>query len=416
MPTFVKFLIAEDHSGGWSKEDQRAARLHVGTLSLSKLADGLLDPKLVLSWLLGALGAPAAYAGMLVPIREAGALLPQLLLGGWLGRMQHRRWMWVVGSAVQGAAAALIAIVALVLEGWQAGLGICGLLAVLAVARAACSVSYKDILGKTVAQTRRGGVTGLAGSLSAAGVLVFAVLMLTGVLRSQAAVIGAVALAGLCWGLAALVLAGLSEERSTPETVEGIGQRYLKILREDANLRRFVLVRGLLVSAALAPPYMVMLTAQDGGALGTLGALVLASSGASLLSSYVWGRMSDHNSPKVLALAGALSALAMVAAIAAVGLGVAQTPGVMPTILFGLMLAYHGIRQARSVYLVDISEEDRRGPNAALANTAIGVLLLVAGGVGGALSIAGPVLALAGFAGMAGMGGLLALTLREVAD
>ncbi|WP_297774612.1 MFS transporter [uncultured Roseovarius sp.] len=411
MPSFINALIATERD---DTGDRAAARRHVGALSLSKIADGLLDPKLVLSWLLTSLGAPAFFTGMLVPIREAGALLPQLVLGAWLTGMRQRRWMWVVGSAGQGAAAALIALAALWTEGWLAGLLICLCLAGLAIARAASSVSYKDILGKTVAQTWRGGVTGLAGSLSAAAILVFATLMIVGVLRNEAALIGAVGLAAVLWGLAALVLAGLREEHSTPDEPQKAGQRYLDILRNDANLRRFIAVRGLLVSVALAPPYMVMLTAQEAGALGALGGLLLASSAASLLSSYAWGRMADRDSPRVLALAGGLSALAMGAAVCAALLGLAQIPGIIPFILFVLMLAYHGIRQARSVYLVDISDEARRSQNAALANTVIGLLLLLVGAFGGVLSIIGPILALTGFALLAGVGGLLALSLRPV--
>lgn len=328
-------------------------------------------------------------------------------------RLRQRRWVWVTGSAVQGLAAALIAAAALTLTGWAAGLVICAFLAVLALARAACSVSYKDILGKTVGQSRRGAVTGLAGSVSAAGVLVFAALLITGLLQTRGAIVGAIGLAALAWGLAALILAQLSEEDSTPETGSATGG-YLAILRNDANLRRFILVRGLLVSTALAPPYMVLLSAQGGAALNTLGALVLASSGASFLSSYIWGRMADGHSPLVLLLAGGAAGFAMLAAVFVHGAGLADNPGVIPVILFALMLAYHGVRQARSVYLVDISDENKRSQNAALANTAIGIILLLAGAFGGALSFIGPTGALAGFAVMSFLGGALALTLRSV--
>ena len=48
------------------------------SLSLTKTGDALVDPKLTLTWLLGALGAPAFLIGLLAPVREAGALLPQL--------------------------------------------------------------------------------------------------------------------------------------------------------------------------------------------------------------------------------------------------------------------------------------------------------------------------------------------------
>ena len=411
MKNLTDRMIAPDMAA----PEARNARRNVLALSLSKLADGLLDPKLVLSWLAGVIGVPAAFIGMLVPIREAGALLPQMPIGGWLRGLRQRRWVWVAGSAVQGLAALGIAWAATVTGGVLAGLLICALLALLAVARAACSVSYKDILGKTVAKARRGAVTGLAGSVSAAGVVVFAALMLTGVLVSQTALIAAVALAGLAWLLAALTLAGLREEDSTPQTGSPVAA-YRTILRRDANMRRFILVRGLLVSSALAPPYMVLLTAREGGTLGALGALVLASSVAGFASSYIWGRLADRDSRHVLALSGGLAGAAMLAAMAAQMLGAAQMPGVIPAILSLLMLAYHGVRQARSIYLVDISAEEDRAQNTALANTAIGLILLGAGLFGGALSLVGPLGALGGFAAMSLAGGAAALSLNPVRD
>lgn len=387
---------------------------HIVALSLSKVADGLVDPKLVLSWLLGVLGAPAVFIGMLVPIREAGALLPQVAMAGMLQRRRQRRWVWVLGSAGQGVAALLIVVAALTLDGWAVGLAICVILAGLAVSRAACSVSYKDILGKTVGKTRRGTVTGAAGSVSSAVVFVFALLLVSGVLQNERAVIAAIAVAGVLWLLAAAVLGRLREEDSTADG-RADAESYWKILKDDRNLRQFILVRGLLVSTALAPPYLVVLGTRSGAeALGMLGALVLASSASGFVSSYVWGWLADRSSRIMLLLAGSLGALSMVLAIIAAVKGLANVIWVIPSILFVLMVAYHGVRQARSTYLVDISPEDRRSVNAAVANTVIGLILLAVGAVGGALTWLGPQAALAGFAAMSLLGGLLALRLRDV--
>ncbi|MFD1508362.1 MFS transporter [Lacimonas salitolerans] len=397
-------------------EDAQEARnglRHMAALSLSKLSDGLIDPKLVLSWLLTGLGAPAVFVGALVPIREAGALLPQLGLAAVLGRMAQRRWMWVAGSAVQGLAAIVIALAVAMLQGWQAGLAVCAALAVLAVARAACSVSHKDILGKTVGNTRRGSVTGFAGSVSAAGVFVFALLLLSGLMQDQVAVIWAVALAGLLWLAAAAVLSRLSEPDSDVQA-PGARPEYLSILRRDAQLRRFIVVRGLLVVTALAPPYFVVIAGQAGaGGLDQLGGLVLASSAAAFLSSYVWGRLSDRSSRLVLILSGLVAAGAM---LGAVGLDRAGLAGgwAIPGVLFVQMIAYHGVRQGRSTYLVDMAPEDGRAAYAALANTVIGVLLLLVGALGGALSFVGAPVVLLVFAALSVAGGLWALGLHEV--
>ncbi len=388
--------------------------IHILSLSMSKVADGLIDPKLVLSWLLGALGAPAAIIALLVPIREAGALIPQIFLAGWLQRLSQRRWLWVAGSAGQAVSAGVIVLAALTLQGAAVGLAFCAALAALALSRAACSVSYKDILGKTVGQAKRGAVTGMAGSVSAAAVLGFAVLLLTGVLQTKAGVIGAIALAAVLWAGAALNFTRLRENDSEiggPDTAHG----FWELLQQDANLRRFILVRGLLTSTALAPPFLaVMTTGENGSDVQSLGALVLASAGAGFASSYVWGWLADRSSRVMLLSAGLLAALAMVAAIAVQLAGQAQAPFLIPAILFVLMVAYHGVRQARSTYLVDISPAARRTANAAVANLAIGLILLGAGAFGGALSWVGPNGALTGFAAMSLLGGLAALRLEQV--
>lgn len=369
---------------------------HIASLAMTKVADGLIDPKLVLAWLVTALGAPAVFAGALVPIREAGALLPQMPLAAVLQRMARRKWIWVLGSAGQGAAAALIVLAALSLEGQAAGLAICAALALLAVCRAACSVSYKDILGKTVSLARRGAVTGLAGSASSVGVLVFAAVLILGPGQSQRLVIAAIALAALFWGAAALLFTTLEEEKS--ET-GGDSIADFAVLREDPALWRFIIVRGLLVSTALAPPYLVVLSGD--GKLGALGGLVLASALASLASSYVWGRLADQSSRRVLMFAGLLGAFAMGAAVVLWAAGMAGSWAAMPLVLFVLMIAYHGVRQGRSTYLVDHAPKDRRAAYAAVTNTVIGVLLLGVGVLGGGAALIGPQATLMLFAIMA---------------
>jgi MFS family permease len=401
---------AESLTGEAQKAESANGLRHAASLSMSKVADGLIDPKLVLSWLLTSLGAPAVYAGALVPLREAGALLPQILLASWVQGMARRKWAWVIGSAGQGLCAGLIAFAALTLEGAAAGLAICAALAALALFRSVCSVSYKDILGKTVGQARRGSITGLAGSVSSLGVLVFAILLISGALQDRGAVIAAIALAACLWATAALMFSTLKESPSTQR--DGLKATF-KVLKDNPTLWQFIIVRGLLVSTALAPPYLVILGGEDGDSLGTLGGLVLASATASLLSSYVWGRMADQSSRQVLMLTGIVGAAAMMLAVALAQLGLAQTVWAMPVVLFVLMIAYHGVRQGRSTYLVDIAPEDQRAAYAAVANTVIGVLLLVAGVAGGGAALFGPQVVLVLFGLMAAAGSAMASFLPE---
>ena len=409
---FSKITGSEGSSDKLQASEGRNGLRHIASLSMTKIADGLIDPKLVLAWLLTSLGAPAVYAGALVPIREAGALLPQMLLAKVVQSMTRRKWAWVLGSAGQGISAGAIVWVALNLEGVTAGLAICLALGVLALCRAACSVSYKDILGKTVGKSRRGAVTGLAGSVSSVGVLIFAALLLSGLAQSRAAVVAAIALAACLWGAAALLFSTLKEEPSSKEDTKATD---FSVLAKNPVLWRFIITRGLLVSTALAPPYLVVLAGQAGqDRLAQLGALVLASALASFLSSYVWGRLSDRSSRRVLMLTGVVGAVAMITAVALWAIGLAREVWAMPAVLFVLMIAYHGVRQGRSTYLVDMAPPDQRAAYAAVSNTVIGGLLLIAGVLGGGAALIGPQATLILFAAMAVAAAVVGYGLPEV--
>lgn len=389
----------------------RNVTIHVASLSCTKLADGLIDPKLVLSWLLTSLGAPALVIGLLVPVREAGALLPQLFISARIRAMRAARYAWAGGSAAQGVAAAAIAGTAWLLDGALAGAVIVALLAALAVARSVCSASYKHVLGKTVAKRTRGRTTGLAGSIAAAGVLAFAAILTFGPGASLGLVTGAIILAASLWLAAAALFTRLDEPESSHDgdtDAASSALRNLKLLRTDTALRRFILTRGLLITTALAPPFVVTLGEAS---LDRLGWMVAASSLAALVSSVVWGRLSDRSSRKVLILSGAVSA-AILAATALLGEG--SSAAVTAALLFGLMIAYQGVRLGRSTHLVDMATEDTRAAYTAVSNTAIGLLLLAGGLYGVIAHTFGTVPVLWLMAAQSALGALAATTLSEV--
>ncbi|WP_421786205.1 MFS transporter [Hyphobacterium sp.] len=388
---------------------------HVGALSLSKSADGLIDPKLVLSWLLLQLGAPSALVGLLVPIREAGALLPQLFTAGALRRLPQRKWAWAAGAAVQGVSAISIGLAAIFLSGRAAGLVILSALTVLALARSVCSVCYKDVLGKTVDKSRRGTATGLAGTIASVIVIVFAGLLATGFIERLTLVTVALFLAGLAWLAGAGLFATLREHSGATDggkSAFAAAIENLTLLASEPQLRRFIIVRSLLTATALAPPFMVA-AAQTDDSL-PLGALVLASAMAGLISSYVWGRLSDRSSRKVLVFAAWAGAISLAATVGLSLAGWLHPLFALPPVLFVLMIAYQGVRLGRSTHLTDMADADNRAAFTALSNTIVGVVLLAGGVFSLIAALAGPVMVLGLMAAMSVSGGLLALGLTEV--
>ncbi|SEA29580.1 hypothetical protein [Rubrimonas cliftonensis] len=399
-------------------ESARSALLHVACLSASKLADALVEPKLVLAWLLTALGASAGAVGLLTPIREAGALAPQLLLAPRVAAAPRSTRVWALAAAGQGLCALAIAAAALAgASGWSGAVwAILAALAALSVFRALASLSFKDALARTVEKGARGAVGGAAASVGAALSIGFALALAVGWLPLEARVVaGAVAAAGGLWLLAGLgALAHVERPRPTNSDAPGL-PALARALVEGAELRRFILVRALLTATALAPPYLVLLS--GGGAasgLGDLGALMLASAAAAIVSGYVWGRLSDRSSRLTLAAAAALAALALGGAAwtgwTTGGLG---GPIGAAGFLFAAQIAYEGVRGARKTHLTDMSDDDDRALNTALSNTAIGLVLLAAGGLAALAEIAGAGATLAAFAAACALAAPLALTLDE---
>ncbi len=381
---------------------KRSIFVHVGSLASTKTADGLIDPKLVLAWLLNAIGAPGYLIGLLVPVREAGSLLPQLLIARRVERSAIRKYYWVAGSAVQGLAALGMAAAALVLPGGKAAWVIVGLLAVLAVARSACSASYKDVLARTVEKGRRGRVSGAASTISAIAVFAFAILLATGTLpREPSYVAGAIAVAGVLWFCAAALFSTLREtEDAGGGAVEDTLADLIRPLHEDPELRTYIATRALLVSTALAPPFLVMLGSDRGASFGNLGLLLLASSIAAIVSAYVWGALSDRSSRQTLMLAGLLATLSYAAAAVWGFAGAGSVGGaVVAGFVFVAQIAYEGARAGRKTHLTDMDTEGRKAVYTALSNSLIGLLLLAGGLLGFLADIAGPesVLALLAF-------------------
>ncbi len=416
--------VGDDLPEGVVEQQPRNFLLHVASLSATKIGDGLADPKLVLSWLLGTLGAPAMAIGLLVPVRESLALLPQIFTAPMISTLRFKRWAWVGGSAVQGLCVLAMAWAALTLEGAAAGWTIVGLLALFALARSICSVSYKDILGKTVVEPSRGTATGTAGSAAAIATLTFGALVAIGIIPLSVQAISVVLMAAGCLWLAGAVLLSNLYEPASEQTADVATKPALiaqfDILRKDPQLLRFIAARGLLTATALAPPFILALAGRGGNAdaLTNLGPFVIASALAAVLSSYVWGRLSDRSTSLVLVAAGASACgvLAIIAALPTIAPSAAQATYVMAPALFVLMVSYQGVRVGRSTHLVNMAPEAERAQYTAVSNTLIGVVLIAGGFFGVLAEWLGEAGVLAIFAGMSGAGAVIAIGLKTAAD
>ncbi len=217
----------------------------------TKLGDAIASPKIVLAWVMSAVAAPVVFTGLLVPIRESGSLIPQLVIAGWVRRFAVRKWFWVAGSVVQALCVGAMGVVAVTLEGAPAGFAIIGLLVAFSLARGVCSIASKDVLGKTVPKRRRGRLTGWAVSLAGLVTIgVGAVLLAAGRADGGAYYGPLLLVAGCLWLAGAAVFAQIVEfrgETAGGENAAADAIRRMSLLVTDAPFRRFVLTRALLL-------------------------------------------------------------------------------------------------------------------------------------------------------------------------
>lgn len=357
---------------------------------LSKLGDAVANPKTVLTWVMASVQAPVWMLGFLVPIRESGSLIPQLVIASVVRRLAVRKWVWVAGSLAQAGAVLGIGLVALTLSGPLAGWSILGLLVAFSLARGLCSVAAKDVLGKTIPKGRRGQLTGW--SASAAGLVtigVGAALLLPASAADSTrfyglALVGAASL----WVLAALSYSAIREfPGETAGGRDALAEAFerLSILIEDRPFRHFVITRSLLLCSALTAPYFVALGQQRIGGEGhVLGMFVIASGLASLVAAPVWGRFTDRSSRRVMMVAAGLTACVggTVAAVSWLAPEVTNALWFLPGAYFALSMAHAGVRVGRKTYVVDLAGGNKRTDYVAVSNSVIGVVLLATGLVG----------------------------------
>ena len=348
----------------------------ISGLSLNKLADLLISAKTTLTALLVSVGAPVWMIGWLIPIRESGALLPQVLISVYLRNHAERHKVWRLGMFIQ--AFSVIGIIASVtlFTGFTAGAGVLLSLVILSIGRSACSLTVKDIEADVAKKGKRGNLIGIASTISGLVTLCIAIplVVFEGALSSN------MLLVILC---ASLLSFGATLICVWPiKTRVDVGDKSLDTFSVDfdSTVYKFIFVRGLFVHSALVAPYFMI--ERDGNVQELLPIYIGAEALAALLSSIVWGKIADKSARLTLQLSGVL------ALFACVGLLTLDSTSIFISALlfFVLAIAHAGVRTGRKTYSLDVKEGHERTELVGFSNTAIGLILLGFGALYAALT------------------------------
>ncbi|SHH37367.1 MFS transporter [Winogradskyella jejuensis] len=378
------------------------------THTFTKLGDTLSNPKTVLTWLMSYVNAPVYLISLIVPIRESGAMIPQIAISNYINKKKIRKWIWVIGSVLQFVSIGLIGVVALFFKNATAGWLIVACLIFFSLARSLCSVTSKDVIGKTIPKTRRGRLSGYTVLLS--GVLVLlAGLYIIYKSNTNAGVnfyTNLMFFASFMWIFAALIYSTIKEfpgEVSSNTEDKQTAFSKFSLLKTDTQFRNFVIARSLLLCSALSAPFYVLLAQEYVGKESyLLGLLILANGIASVVSSPFWGKMADNSSKNTMSIAVVIASVLSVFMVVLVTFSetLRSQLWLYPIAFFVLGIAHGGVRLGRKTYVVDMAKGNQRTDYVSVSNTVIGLILLLTGGLSALvslISIEGVILALSLF-------------------
>ena len=392
---FYDFLIEEDEPRACKAIPEEACTnlprnflLNVSNGTLTKLAEKIISPNLTLAWIMQFFGATPALIGALVPVKDAGSLLPQLIVSGKIRSFPIRKYFWAVSALVQAICWLVAALLIFFYHGPLLPYFLLFLLAIFSIGSGVASVAFKDVTAKTIPKSTRGQMLGYRAtfggvlSLIAGALLVF---VIKG--KGDAQVYGWMFLfASVLWFLAAFLFYLIKEEKGATKggrnPIEEIKTGY-SLIKEDKSFRNFLFTRALLMSVHLLGPFYVLMAKRIGGSnWSLLGYLIIANGLANVLSSPFWGRMADESPTRLMRISSFISIggglYALIFYVANLNLGFyAFLP-----VFFINGIAYSGARLSRKTYLVDYAPSDERPTYVSVANTFIGLFTLIAAAFG----------------------------------
>lgn len=383
---------------------KRSYRSIITSNCFIRIGDTLSDPKTILTWLLSALGAPAFAISLFVPIRESGSMLPQVFLANFIQKFSTRKPIYVIGLIAQFLSIISIGIAALTLSPLTAGYVAMLALAIFATARAFCSITSKDILGRAVPKGSRGKLSGTAAMLSGVFATILAIALLSNRDQQDTGILaGIIITAGFMWlfaGIAYYFVHEKPEAVDTNKPKQSIKNR-LALVKHDSLFRNFIITRTLLLGSSLASPIFVVMAHQSqqesvSGAHSLI-AFIIAGALATALSSHFWGKFSDKASHLSLFRGGLLSALVGISSVVIYYFlpDLASMPYTWPVMFFLFNIGYMGVRLGRMTWVVDAAEGNKRTDYVAASNTIIAALILVLGFIAAPLQLFSPIYAMA---------------------
>lgn len=377
---------------------RRNYAFHVANGLLAGFGDALVDSRLIVTAFLSQLTGSNVLIGLIAPLRDTGWFLPQMFVSHWVERAPRKIEVYRAVTIVR-AVTWLLLVGAVFLITDPAALLVVFFLCTLMLSTASgiAGLPFMIVTTKVIPAPRRATLFGLRQSLGGLlGVLAggAVVLILGGgsgleFPKNYALLFAAAAVLNIAANSAFGQIqeppdAGPPREARMRSELRGAW----RIARTDADYQRYMLARFAMVIGGAGVPFLTVFAKRelnlDGGALGTLLSITLASG---LLSNLAWARLSDKRGNRLTILVGAALGLAYCgAALLQTTHALALTPEaarVALTATFavgGVMTA--ALNVSAGPLIMELAPAESRSLYFGMTNTLLGVVMLGASLIG----------------------------------
>lgn len=286
-----------------------------------------LDANTVLPSLIGTLTHNNLLIGLATTIRNAGYLLPQLLVAGYAERLAFKKPLLGLSGTVNRLSVLFMALTVFFFAGSNMNLALAGLLFFLCLFALTDGISgapWTDLVAKAIPLNQRGRLFGTMQSLGGVGAF-FAGVLIRQILVGVKFPLNYTMLFSLSFVFMAASLVGTLLVREPAGSVRG-GSSFIAFLyrlplawRASPIFQKMMFTRMLLSCFHLSLPFYIVFAREKLGLPGSSAGLFLAAQMAgSVLASLLWGYLGDkHGNRLVIRLTSLITASTPVLAFGA---------------------------------------------------------------------------------------------------
>ena len=401
-------------------------RVLLGQGVLLDVSQTLSSPRLVLPFLYISFGAPAIFAGLLIPIVQLARMIGQIVSAPFISAAEICKWYMSLGILTATTALIVVALTADTAEDAKHFVVLTviflSVAAIIGLGQGLSRLAFQNMLGYVVPRKLRRNLlfsqTGISGLLAI--VLAWA---------SQKFYLGKADeehLALLWAGIAVAVLSGflsmlvresaVAEKKVRPATGRE-KKSILATLREGINhvrqvdwFRQFIIARILFLSIELAMPFYAIIAAQAHEKTeDALGSFVIATSLGLMIGGFFWQRLSPWPLRRIMSLGGIIAFVAAMIALFSHDVDPSERSHWLyyDLVFFLIALADQGVASTRKIYVATLASAETRPYYIAISDTLVGAAAVLFAFFLGALvhfqNALWPILVLAGLNSLAAL-------------